>query len=240
MLVMPANSVGWFWHILARETGCIGHLYSPGAQTGPWPWFPYALDNGAFSCWDMKSNVFNYEKWATVEPHWRELIYWASTATQRPRWAIAPDIPGNSEQTILRWTRYAGYIVARGLTPAVAVQDGMTVFDVRSLIPKAEVICVGGTTEFKWSTVEMWAKEFPRVHVLRCNSPSKLDYLNRLGVESCDGTGWNRGNKEQTSGLEVWARRNARPDIDQTLLHTYTCRGKIKKDVQKQLEWAWF
>lgn len=50
MIVMPANSTGWFWHSLARETGRIGHLYSPRAQTGPWPWFPYALDNGAFSC----------------------------------------------------------------------------------------------------------------------------------------------------------------------------------------------
>ena len=44
MIVMPANATGWFWHCLARETGRIGHLYSPGAQRGPWPWFPFALD----------------------------------------------------------------------------------------------------------------------------------------------------------------------------------------------------
>ena len=35
MLVMPANSTGWFWHCLGRETGRIGHLFSPGAQRGP-------------------------------------------------------------------------------------------------------------------------------------------------------------------------------------------------------------
>ena len=46
MIVMPANSSGWFWHSLARETGRLGHLYSPGGQMGPWPWFPYALDKG--------------------------------------------------------------------------------------------------------------------------------------------------------------------------------------------------
>ena len=240
MLVMPANSTGWFWHSLARETSTIGHLYSPDAQTGPWPWFPYALDCGAFSCWDMKKNEFNYDKWATVEPKWRALIYWAKTATQQPLWAIAPDIPGNALQTILRWTRYAGYLVANGITPAVAVQDGMTVADVKALLPEPKVICIGGSTEWKWSTVEMWASNFNRVHVLRCNSPTKLDYLKELGVESCDGTGWNRGNKTQTVGLEQWARRNGTNEFTQIPLHTYTCRGKVKKDVQKQLEWQWF
>lgn len=54
MIVMPANSSGWFWHSLARETGRLGHLYSPGGQRGPWPWFPYALDNGAYACWTVK------------------------------------------------------------------------------------------------------------------------------------------------------------------------------------------
>lgn len=241
MRVMPANSSGWFWHCLARETGRIGHLFSPQDQRGPWPWLPYALDNGAFSCWNMKTNEFDEDKWEKKESHWRELIYWARTATQQPLWAIAPDVIGNATKTIARYSRYAGLIKANGLLPAVAVQDGMSVQDVKRLIPEPVCVCIGGTTEWKWETVEMWKASFERVHVLRCNSPEKLYWLEELGIESCDGTGWNRGDKRQTSGLETWARQpdKIQPMSDIELYH-FTCRSKAKKDKQKQLEWAWF
>ena len=48
MIVMPANSTGWFWHCLARETGKIGHLYSPGAQRGLGLGFRLLLITGRF------------------------------------------------------------------------------------------------------------------------------------------------------------------------------------------------
>lgn len=211
MIVMPACSTGWFWHCLARETGRIGHLLSPGNQRGPWPWFPYALDNGAFSCWDMKANRFDDGRWASMETQWRLLAVWAASQTQRPMWAIVPDVPGNAERTIEAWARYAPVLVEMGIPTAVAVQDGMTKFDVWRLTPAPEVVCVGGTTEWKWATAEGWLYEFPRVHLLRCNSPEKLKWLEQRGCESCDGTGWNRGDRTQTGGLEAWARSGATP-----------------------------
>lgn len=164
MIVMPANSTGWFWHSLARETGRIGHLYSPRAQTGPFPWFPYALDNGAFSCWTPKSNYFDDEKWESVA-----------------KLRIQP-----------------------------------------------EVICVGGSTEWKWENVAVWAARYPRVHLLRCNSPAKLYELESMGIESCDGTGWLRGDKKQTSGLEEWARSRAQPHTSP--LWPYTCKAPRVKE----------
>lgn len=209
MIVMPSNSSGWFWHALARETGRLGHLYSPGGQRGPWPWFPYALDNGAFSCWDPDSNTFDAEKWERVERKWHHLIVWAQCQRQQPLWAIVPDVPGNAEATFHRWAEYAPKLTR--VPRALAVQDGMTVDQVRALAPAPAVIAVGGTTAWKWSTIEGWAKEFPRVHLLRCNSPKRLRELDALGVESCDGTGWNRGDVKQTSGLEAWAREQATP-----------------------------
>ena len=221
MIVMPANSTGWFWHCLARETGRIGHLYSPKAQRGPWPWFPFALDNGAFSCWSMETNTFDEVKWLTVEEHWRQLIYWAAP-TGLARWAIVPDVPGNAEATLDRWHRCHQFVSDAEINTALAVQDGMTVETVKKLRPQPSVICVGGTTDWKWSTVEMWAKDFRRVHVLRCNSPEKLDYLESIGVESCDGTGWNRGDRRQTEGLEAWARRKPQPKVFS--LSPYVCR----------------
>lgn len=221
MIVMPANATGWFWHCLARETGRIGHLYSPGAQRGPRPWFPFALDNGAYSCWDISTNVFNHSRWNTVEPEWIKLLLWAST--KDVTWAIVPDVIGNREMTLERFDRYYHYVADMGIVPAIAVQDGMIPSDISSLKNKPEVICVGGTTKWKWETVETWCWNFERVHVLRCNSPSKLYYLESLGVESCDGTGWNRGDRTQTAGVETWARMKAEPKIFS--MSNFVCRG---------------
>ncbi len=224
MIVMPANATGWFWHSLARETGRLGHLYSPGAQRGPWPWFPYALDNGAFSCWDRETNRFDHAKWQATEYAWRRLLFWAQCAPTRPIWSIVPDVPGNADATMAQWLAFAPAVVRAGFPLAVAVQDGMMPQDVRRLQPAPVVICVGGTTEWKWQTVEMWCSEFPRVHVLRCNSPKRLWELERMGCESTDGTGWNRGDREQTSGLEAWARTGGKP-VDSPLW-PHVCRGE--------------
>jgi len=221
MLVMPANATGWFWHCLARETGRIGHLYSPGAQRGPWPWFPFALDCKAFTCWDMKTNTFDDEKWAHCEIEWKELIRWAAPI-ELARWAIVPDVPGNAERTFEKWHKHYQRVIDAGISPALAVQDGMTVEMVKALKPAPHVICVGGSTEWKWATVAMWKAAFPRVNLLRCNSPEKLYMLEELGIESCDGTGWNRGDRKQTTGLEQWARRKAEPKIYS--LTPYVCR----------------
>jgi hypothetical protein len=222
MIVMPANSSGWFWHSLARETGRLGHLYSPDAQRGPWPWFPYALDNGAFSCWDARANTFDAEKWAKVESGWKRLLFWAQAAPAKARWAIVPDVPGNSAATLARWEQFAPVVQRAGIPLALAVQNGMDAATVRALKPPPVVICVGGDTEWKWGTAEMWCREFPRVHVLRCNAPAKLALLESWGCESTDGTGWSRGDRRQTEGLELWARANARPTAE--LLWPHVCR----------------
>jgi hypothetical protein len=222
MIVMPANATGWFWHCLARETGRIGHLFSPGAQRGPWPWFPYALDNGAFAAWDQRENIWCEDAWDVDA--WRKMIRWAQAQAQQPRWAIVPDWIGSGERTIERWYQFEKEVP---FAKALAVQDGMSVAQARDINP--DVICVGGTTDWKWATVEMWAKSFPRVHVLRVNSPQKLAYLDQLGVESCDGTGWNRGDRTQTRGLELWARQNPTPV--QSMLSDYVCKQPDKQQL---------
>ena len=233
MIVMPACSSGWIWHCLARETGRIGHLYSPGDQRGPWPWLPYACDNGAFSCWNQQDNTFDYDKWSTKELEWKTLMLWTQTSGQEPLWAIAPDVPGQKDPTLEQWPKFAKLVVECGIPPALAVQDGMTKEDVDKLDPQPAVIAVGGTTEWKWDKVAYWARWYKRVHVLRCNRPNKLAWLEELGIESCDGTGWNRGDRTQTQGVEEWATSRGTPRIDP--LSPHVCRQPKQK---KQLQFA--
>jgi hypothetical protein len=206
---MPANSTGWQTHCIARETGRLGHLFSPGAERTPYPWLPYSLDNGAFSCWNRQSNVFNDEKWAAMLPKWERLLFWAQCQEIKARWAIVPDVIGNAPRTLKRWAEYAPTVQAANIPLALAVQNGMTVQQVRRLEIQPEVIAVGGTDEFKWNTVAQWVEAFPRVHLLRCCSPAKLYELEAMGVESCDGTGWFQGDEKQTKGLEKWAYSRA-------------------------------
>lgn len=189
-----------------------------------------------FHCLDMRENTFDTSKWSKLEEDWKRLLVWSQCQQQQAMWAIVPDVIGNGEATIAQWNKYAKIVQSCKIPLAVAVQDGMTREDVRSLNPRPEVIAVGGTTEWKWATVEMWARSFPRVHVLRCNSPTKLHELQALGVESCDGTGWNRGDRNQTRGLEEWARQGAIPSTH--WLSDHTCRGSRNQKNKNQISFA--
>jgi hypothetical protein len=229
MIVMPASASGWLWHSLARETGRIGHLYSPRDQRGPWPWIPYSLDNGAFSCWNPVDNTFDSEKWAEKEQSWRELLMWCQCAPIQPKWAVVPDVPGQSAATLERWHIYAPEVQAAKIPLALAVQDGMTPETVRQLAIKPDVIFVGGSTEWKWDTAEMWCKEFPRVHVGRVNNVEKLYMLESFGAESCDGTGWNRGDRKRTAGVEQFCRSKGVPTTEP--LWPYASRAIDKKQL---------
>jgi len=231
MIVMPANSTGRFWDPLARETQLLGHLLSPKGKASPRPWFPYSLDNGAYSCWDKKHNQWSEVAWRDMELLWYGLLDWARTNNQKPIWAIVPDVVGQCAATIERYARYAPQMA--DFTLAVAVQDGMTPQDVRGLNPIPSVICVGGTTDWKRDTWKIWASEFPRVHVLRVNSPTWIYELDAAGIESCDGTGWNMGDKTQTKGLEAYCREFGHPTTQD--LWPYVCSEKRKGSKQKSL-----
>ena len=101
------------------------------------------------------------------------------------------------------WDRYSRVASDYGWPLAFAVQDGMVPADVPSA---ANVVFVGGTTEWKWNTVATWAAAFPRVHVGRVNGHAIWE-CDRLGVESIDGTGWFRDDGRKGRILKDWIER---------------------------------
>lgn len=202
VIVMPANNtgiaVGW---MAGRYPGKIGHLFSPGAQRGPFTrefGIPYAFDNGAFALGE-----------AWQEEPWIKMLDWGRLSGQRPLWALVPDVVGDRAGTLRRWGQYAGIVADYGWPLAFAVQDGMVAADVPI---SADVVFVGGSTEWKWKTMPMWCGHFQRVHVGRVNTYRRLWQCDDAGAESCDGTGWTRGDQIQARGLRAYLEESTNGD----------------------------
>jgi hypothetical protein len=182
MIVMPSNATGIaIGYLSGKYPGKLGHLYSPGAQRGPWPFMPYALDNGA---WGAFARGVSFR----TAP-WRELLAWARNSGQAPRWVLVPDAVGNCGATLNLWKACHAEAATVGAPLAFAAQDGMTPADVPG---GASVVFLGGSTEWKWSHLFEWCAAFPRVHVGRVNGLRQLRLCARAGAESCDGTGFSR------------------------------------------------
>ena len=188
MILMLSNNTGVRTGYLAgRFPGKVGHLFSPGGQRGPLEFMPFALDNGVYALGD---------RWD--ESNWIKLLDWALISGQSPLWNLVPDSVADRAATLEKWTKYSELAASYQWPLAFAVQDGMVPCDVPD---RAEVIFLGGSTEWKWQTVKLWCAHFARVHVGRVNTYRRLWECHEAGAESVDGTGWMRGNQRQYRGL---------------------------------------
>lgn len=191
MIVMPANNSGMLVGYLAGTyPGKIGWLLSADGWREPHDWLPYALDNGAFPAYAKGI------EWK--EGPFYSLLERTIGRTHKPRWVAVPDVVTNREATLLSWFAHCARVAAYRIPLAFVVQDGMTPDDVPA---NADVVFVGGSTDWKWRTLRTWTDNFQRVHVGRVNGERGLWLCHDAGVESCDGTGWMRGDKKQLAGL---------------------------------------
>lgn len=194
MIVLLANNSGWDAGVLyGRYPECVGHLYSP--PTGRRPNFmpPYAIDNGRYA------SFVSGKTWD--ESAFLRLL---ETHGAAARWVVVPDVVGDRDGTLREWDAWVPRL--SGLPLAMAVQDGMTAADVPS---EASVVFIGGTTIWKRRTLCYWPAHFDRVHVGRINTEKWLWRCEDAGVESCDGTGWFRGDKRQFRGLARFLDRHS-------------------------------
>ncbi len=194
MLLMPGNDGSFALKALAAEYNTpdnprIGWLMGPKAWKNPQSGVPYALDNDCFT---------ERDSWFAGD--WCDMVDHAWGLEMLPRWVLVPDVVGSREGTLARWERYNGFVRGIDLPTAFAVQDGMTPADV----PKeADVVFVGGSTEWKWRTAAMWCQAFPRVHIGRVNTIDRLFLCEDIGAESVDGTGWFRNPSRPNSLPEL-------------------------------------
>ena len=176
-----SNRIWHYW--CGRYPGSVGLLVGPSylKKVPIDPWMPFALDNDAFTAW--KDN----KPWD--EGAWFRMLEEIKMRGLKPNWVAIPDVVGNKEKTLAKWTMYARAVMDRGWPLAFCVQDGMTPVDVPL---RADVIFVGGTDGWKFPNLPMWTASFPRVHCARVTSQKMIEACEKLGCESVDGTGWFR------------------------------------------------
>jgi hypothetical protein len=192
MMVMCCNhSSKAFVELVIANPGRLGWLIGPIHFKQPRKEVPFALDNDAYIHFS-KGTDFDYIGWLA-------LLDKVKRSKLKPLWVAVPDVVADRAGTLASWKRFAPVARLYEWPLAFVVQDGMTPRDV----PKdAAVVFVGGSTQWKWRNIPMWCEHFQRVHVGRCGTSKwKLDRLQVMGVESCDGSGWMR---------DTIAGRNAR------------------------------
>lgn len=138
--------------------------------------FPYAIDNGAFTCW-KQGTPWDADCFA-------ELVYRFGACAD---FVVCPDVVADRERTLEiahEWLPRIAW-VPRLLW---AVQDGMTPADV----PPGLGVFVGGSDAWKESSLRMWgpwrAAGGSYLHVGRVNTRRRLRMCMLAGADSVDGT----------------------------------------------------
>lgn len=203
MLVMPAANTGFDAGVFfGKYPNRMAQLHGCDDKNGlPRQEYPWALDNGVFGAWSRE------EEWSE-EPLFRFLEKYSGRVA--PSWVCVPDWVADRDRTLRLWDQYAPLLITFGFPLAFVVQDGMTIEDVPA---EAAIVFVGGSFTWKWRTLRMWTEAFPRVHVGRVNTERLLWMADDSGAESCDGTGWFRGDRQQLAGLDRYLQ-GERPQME--------------------------
>ena len=173
---------------------------------------PMAFDNDAYSAYQNQTE-WNESAWYSMLDKMEKEI-----PADRVEWVLVPDVVGDMRATLANFFLYREAISRRGWPVCFALQDGMVPQDVPCTV---DIVFVGGTTKWKWSTLPMWCQAFPRVHVGRVNSLEKLEVCRRLqdefgSLESIDGTYWFRFRKpsEYLKDFESFFKNEPKPQLE--------------------------
>lgn len=155
-------------------------LLSPGSRPAtPYPGMGWALDNGAWSC-HTQGTAWDAEAFASL----------VARVGAGADWIAAPDVVcGGAASLALSLSWLPRLAAHRVLIP---VQDGMTGADLAPVLGPRVGIFVGGSTEWKLSSLGMWGAAARRsgcwLHVARVNTERRIRMCLDVGATSFDGS----------------------------------------------------
>ncbi|MBV60946.1 MAG: hypothetical protein CMH65_06555 [Nevskiales bacterium] len=149
---------------------------------------PCALDNGAFQCWrrgfPFMADVF------------RETLAESYRVGLTLDFIVCPDIVSGGKDSLSYSMKWANGELETAKNLALAVQDGMTVQDVRPYLHRFAWLFVGGTLDWKWQTAKQWIdlahSRGLKCHIGRVGTLPHLKQAQRLGADSVDSTSFAR------------------------------------------------
>ena len=148
------------------------------------PGFPYAIDNGAWSA-HLNQTAFDTGAFIAV----------LDELGEGADWVVAPDIVEGGRSSLWLSETWLPRLVGRVKRVLVAVQDGISVRDVRPLLkaaPRDVGIFLGGSTDWKVANIPVWAELAEEVgcyyHVGRVNTVKRIRMCRYARAHSFDGT----------------------------------------------------
>lgn len=192
----------------AMLAGLLGCITTPAQGNVTFPAeIDTVADNGCFS------QQWNESRW------WQ----WLLDQPRTIRFAVCPDQhnPDGGEchqATIERWHRFALRMRIAGFTPAFVCQVGATA---ETVPPDAEVLFLGGTTEWKlgpdaWGIARRWRGD-RWIHMGRVNSERRMRVALAMGCDSCDGTYLTRGPNKNLERLLRFLSNAAKKPLEPML-----------------------
>lgn len=141
----------------------------------------YALDNGAWGAFVNETPWDAQEFLDLLQEHGDQCDF-----------AVVPDIVEGGAASLQRSVRWLPMVLERAHRALIPVQDGMSAREIGPLLNERVGVFVGGSTEFKESTLRMWA-ELARsrsawCHIGRVNSVRRIKRCTTAQVDSIDGT----------------------------------------------------
>lgn len=148
---------------------------------------PYALDNGAWI-------AFKAGKTLNLDLFQRAVDSYAPDAD----FIVLPDIVGEGEPSLALSLTWLEKLRGAGLL-LIAVQDGMLPEHIEPHLCATVGIFLGGTTEWKLATGDMWGALARQcavyLHVARVNTAQRIIWCSRIGANSFDGSSASRYSK---------------------------------------------
>jgi len=154
-------------------------------QPTPFPGEKWAFDNGAFWQW---------QRGLSFDHHiFRERLSKARAAASQhnnPALAIVPDIVAGGCSSLAFSLDWIGRLREEDDWPwYLAVQDGMTIHDVKPEIARFDGIFLGGTDSFKtkaWTWCRFAHDQGKKFHYGRCGTLPKMKSAVKMGADSLD------------------------------------------------------
>lgn len=182
----------------AAELGCaVGQLLTPLTRYRLRdPAKPWAIDNGGYTAVDIQG----FESLLRREAHHSENCLFVTV----------PDVVGSARRTLEVFERWKSRLA--GWKLALACQDGQE--DLPLPWDEIDAVFIGGSTAWKCGPhaehIVRAAKALEKwVHIGRVNEPSRFDHFEKLGADSCDGSGIGR----YTHMRKAIANRSQQKDI---------------------------